>query len=236
MTAGGDAAFTALERRIGHTFVDRQLLRTALTHASASDSPVASYQRLEFLGDRVLALVVSEMLIGAFPNASEGELSRRLAALVRNEACADVARALDLGAALRLGGGEVQSGGRQNAAILGDVCEALLGALYLDGGLPAARPVIEENWRERMLAINTMLRDPKTTLQEWAQAKGLATPMYTIVGRSGPDHAPRFEVEVTVPTLLPSRGTGRTRRDAEQDAATAALVREGVRKGEGNAA
>jgi ribonuclease-3 len=236
MTAGGAAAIAALERRIGHTFADRLLLETALTHASASNSPAASYQRLEFLGDRVLALIVTEMLIDTFPNASEGELSRRLAALVRNEACADVARTLDLGAAIRLGGGEVQSGGRQNAAILGDVCEALLGALYLDGGLGAARSLIEANWRERMLATTTVLRDPKTTLQEWVQAKGLATPSYAIVGRSGPDHAPRFEVEVSVQTLAPSRGAGRTRRDAEQDAATAVLVREGVRKGEGDAA
>ncbi len=235
MSAGGDA-IAVLERRVGHTFADRRLIQTALTHASASNTPVASYQRLEFLGDRVLALVVSQMLIDAFPNASEGELSRRLAALVRNEACAEVARDLDLGAAIRLGGGEVQSGGRQNAAILGDVCEAVLGALYLDGGLEVAGALIKTHWRERMLAVNTMLRDPKTTLQEWAQARGLGTPSYTIAGRSGPDHAPQFEVEVSVPTLEPSRGGGRTRREAEMDAAAAVLLREGVRKGEGNAA
>lgn len=224
----GDAALSALEARIGYTFGDRGLLVTALTHGSAVVNAAASYQRLEFLGDRVLALVIADMLYVAFPAASEGELAQRLTALVRNEACADVARALDLGEAMRLGSGEVQSGGRRKAAILGDVCEALIGAIYLDGGLAPARALIEANWGGRMLSATATPRDAKTTLQEWAQGRGLPPPSYQIVGRSGPDHAPRFEVEVTVEALTPCRGEGRTRREAEQDAAAAALARQGL--------
>ena len=232
----GGAAAGVLEQRIGYEFTDSDLLITALTHSSAVNDAVASYQRLEFLGDRVLALVISEMLLETFPQASEGELAQRLTALVRNEACAEVARALDLGEAIRLGGGEAQSGGRRKAAILGDACEALIGAIYLDGGLEPARRFIVENWRAKMLSAKSVVRDAKTTLQEWAQGRGLAAPSYTIVGRSGPDHAPRFEVEVNVEKLAPRRGAGRTRREAEQDAATAVLVNQGIWKADGSAA
>jgi ribonuclease-3 len=232
MKPGGDAASTALERRIGHEFANRELLLTALTHASAVGdfaAPVKdSYQRLEFLGDRVLALVVSEMLLEAFPRAPEGELARRLTGLVRNETCAEVALSLDLGQAIRLGGGEAQSGGRQKAAILGDVCEAVIGAVHLDGGVDTARRFIASNWGERMLNWRGPLRDAKTTLQEWVQSRGLPTPIYRIVDRSGPDHAPVFAVEVAVENASPARGEGRSRRDAEQDAATVLLRREGV--------
>lgn len=232
MTPGGDAAVAALERRIGHQFSNRSLLLTALTHASAVGDVTApvrtSYQRLEFLGDRVLALVIAEMLLEAFPRAPEGELAQRLTRLVRNETCAEVALALDLGQAIRLGGGEAQSGGRQKVAILGDVCEAVIGALHLDGGLDQARRFIVAYWRERMLSWRGPLRDAKTTLQEWAQARGHSTPTYQIVDRSGPDHAPVFAVEVAVEKTEPARGEGRSRRDAEQSAATSLLRREGV--------
>jgi ribonuclease-3 len=236
MKKGGDAAVLALEGRLGHEFSDRALLLTALTHASAASSAAGSYQRLEFLGDRVLALAISGMLLAAFPLASEGELAQRLTNLVRNEACADVALALDLGEAIRLGGGEAQSGGRRKAAILGDVCEAVIGALYLDGGLDVAARFIAENWRERMLSAKTIVRDAKTTLQEWAQGRGLPAPSYRIIGRSGPDHAPRFEVEVSIDKEGESRGEGRTRREAEQNAAAAVLAREGVWKAAGDVA
>ena len=230
MKKGGDAALDALEGRLGHQFADRKLLITALTHASARNASGSSYQRLEFLGDRVLGLVIAEMLLAAFPDAAEGELAQRFTALVRNETCAEVAEGLDLGPAIRLGAGEAQSGGRKKAAILGDVCEAVIGALYLDGGLDDARRLIAGHWRERMAMGRGAVRDAKTTLQEWAQGKGFATPGYTIVGRSGPDHAPRFEVEVKVETLEPCHGEGGTRREAEQDAAAAVLVRQGVWK------
>ena len=227
MSRGGAAELTALEDRLGHRFADRTLLVTALTHASARKA-TASYQRLEFLGDRVLGLAIAEMLLAAFPGAAEGELAQRFTALVRNEVCADVARALDLGPAIRLGSGEAQSGGRTKAAILGDVCEAVIGALYLDGGLDAATALIALHWRERMETWQGLMRDAKTILQEWAQGRGFPTPTYRIVDRRGPDHAPRFEVEVMVDSLGPARGEGRTRRDAEQEAATAVLVRERV--------
>ncbi len=232
MKAGADAAIAALERRLGHQFSNQELLLTALTHASAvgdfASPSRANYQRLEFLGDRVLALVIAEMLLEAFPRAPEGELAQRLTGLVRNESCAEVALALDLGQAIRFGGGEVQSGGRKKVAILGDVCEAVIGALHLDGGIDAARRFVAANWRERMLNWRGPLRDAKTTLQEWAQAKGLPTPTYTIVDRRGPDHAPIFVIEVVVDKAPPARGEGRSRREAEQEAATAVLRREGV--------
>jgi ribonuclease-3 len=232
MKPGGDAAIRALERRIGHEFSNRELLLTALTHASAigdfTEPLRANYQRLEFLGDRVLALVIAEMLLEAFPRATEGELAQRLTGLVRNESCAEVAVALDLGQAIRLGGGEVQSGGRKKAAILGDVCEAVIGALHLDGGVEAARRFVVAQWRERMLNSHGPLRDAKTTLQEWVQAKGLPTPTYTIVDRRGPDHAPIFVIEVSVDKAPPARGEGHSRREAEQEAATNVLRREGV--------
>jgi ribonuclease-3 len=236
MSARGDAALQALEGRIGHAFSDRTILATALTHASAAGGGRSSYQRLEFLGDRVLALVVSEMLLEAFPKATEGELAQRLTGLVRNESCAEVAMALDLGAAIRLGGGEAQSGGRNKAAILGDVCEAVIGALHLDGGFTVAKGFVTEHWRSRMLNWAGPLRDAKTTLQEWAQGRGLATPAYVIVSRSGPDHAPAFEVEVRLEKAAPGRGTGKTRRDAEQAAASSVLHREGVWKVVGSGA
>jgi len=236
---GDDAALTALERRIGHAFNDRSLLITALTHASAAgdnrNPGRGNYQRLEFLGDRVLALAISEMLLEAFPGASEGELAQRLTGLVRNETCAGVASELDLGAAIRFGGGEAQSGGRNKAAILGDVCEAVIGALHQDAGFAAAREFVATHWRDRMLNWQGPLRDAKTTLQEWAQGRGLATPAYVIVSRSGPDHAPAFEVEVRLDKGEPGRGTGKTRRDAEQAAASAVLHREGVWKAGGSA-
>lgn len=232
MTGPAAAALKALERRIGYEFADRNLIRRALTHSSAveqgRDVDMANYQRLEFLGDRVLALVIADMLIAAFPEADEGELATRLTGLVRNESCAEVARALDLGAAVRLGAGEAQSGGRHKAALLGDVCEAVIGAIYLDGGIDAARRFIDTNWRARMLDWSGPLRDAKTTLQEWAQGRGLPPPRYRIAERRGPHHAPHFVVEVVVEGAEATRGDGRSKRQAEQKAAGAMLVREGV--------
>jgi ribonuclease-3 len=169
------------EGHIGYRFKDAALLEQALTHISALAGPrnrAGSYQRLEFLGDHVLGLIVSDMLFRAFPKADEGELSRRLADLVRKEACADVARAIDLGAAIRLGASENNAGGRSRTAILADVCEALIGAIFIDGGYKAASEVIGRLWEERMRTPVRPLRDPKTILQEWAQARGLPTPAY----------------------------------------------------------
>ncbi len=219
-----------LEERIGHSFAELALLESALTHISAlsGKSRAGSYQRLEFLGDHVLGLVVSEMLFRAFPKADEGELSRRLADLVRKETCAEIARVIDLGAVIKLGTSEANSGGRRRTAILADVCESLIGAVFLDGGYPAAATVIERLWGERMRAPTHPLRDPKTVLQEWAQGRGLPTPLYREVERTGPHHDPEFRVAVVLPDLTPAEGTGRSKRAAEQAAAAALLAREGV--------
>ena len=192
-------------------------------------SRAASYQRLEFLGDHVLGLVISDMLFRAFPKADEGELSRRLADLVRKEACADVGRAIELGEAIRLGASEVNAGGRGRPAILADVCEALIGAVFVDGGYAAAAALIERLWSERMRAPARPLRDSKTVLQEWAQARGLPTPAYREIERRGPDHNPEFRVCVELPKLAPAEGFGRSKRAAEQAAAAAMLTRAGVK-------
>ncbi len=222
--------WVALEERIGYRFADRTLLERAMTHISAlsGGSRTNSYQRLEFLGDHVLGLVISDMLYRAFPKANEGELSRRLADLVRKETCADVARAMELGPALRLGSSESHAGGRLRATILADVCEALVGAVFLDGGYPSAEALVERFWKERMLKPLRPLRDPKTILQEWAQARGLPTPVYREVQRTGPHHDPQFRIAVELPALAPAEGLGRSKRAAEQAAAAAMLTREGV--------
>ena len=223
-------AATALEKTIGHRFKDRDLLDRSLTHISVSGGNRAnSYQRLEFLGDHVLGLIISDMLFRAFPKADEGELSRRLADLVRREACADVARAIELGEAIRLGSSESNAGGRARTAILADVCEALVGAVYLDGGYDAAAKLVEKLWGERMRAPVRPLRDPKTILQEWAQARGLPTPAYREVERTGPHHDPEFRISVKLPDREPAEGIGRSKRSAEQAAAAALLKREGVK-------
>ena len=215
----------SLEERIGYRFKDTALFDSALSHISAlkgARNRAGSYQRLEFLGDHVLGLVISDMLFRAFPKADEGELSRRLADLVRKETCAEIARAIDLGAAIRLGSSEANAGGRKRPAILADVCEALIGAVYLDGGYTAAEALVGRLWEARMQTKAQPLRDPKTVLQEWAQARGLPTPAYREVARSGPDHDPVFRVDRATAqararrrlrALQARRRTGRRRRN-----------------------
>jgi len=222
----------SLEERIGYRFTDVALLDSALSHISAlkgARNRAGSYQRLEFLGDHVLGLVISDMLFRAFPKADEGELSRRLADLVRKETCAEIARTIDLGAAIRLGSSEANAGGRTRPAILADVCEALIGAVYLDGGFAAAEALVGRLWAARMQTKAQPLRDPKTVLQEWAQARGLPTPAYREIARTGPDHDPEFRVAVQLPRLAPAEGSGRSKRAAEQAAAAAMMAREGVK-------
>jgi len=224
-------AATVLEERIGYHFTDASQLENALTHISAlrgARNRAGSYQRLEFLGDHVLGLVISDMLYRAFPKADEGELSRRLADLVRKETCTDIARSIDLGTAIRVGSSEANAGARTRPAILADVCEAVVGAVYLDGGYKAAEQLVERLWEVRLRATAQPLRDPKTVLQEWAQARGLPTPAYREIARSGPDHNPEFRVAVQLPAFAPAEGLGRSKRAAEQAAAAAMLAREGV--------
>jgi ribonuclease-3 len=231
LTAGvpGDRE-AAFATALGYTFANRDLLREALTHRSAIDRQRGrnldlrhGNERLEFLGDRVLSLAVADLLIGRFPDESEGELARRHAALVRAETLAEVARTIGLGAHLTLAESEEATGGREKPAILADACEAVIGALYRDGGLAVARAFIERYWVPRIEHDPEPPRDPKTTLQEWAQGRGLPLPSYREVGREGPPHAPQFVMEVTVRGRTPARGSGRTKREAERTAAIAML-------------
>ncbi len=216
----------ALEERLGYRFRDRGLLDLALTHVSAPGAGTGvSYQRLEFLGDRVLGLAVAEMLYAAFPDAAEGELSRRLAELVRKESCAEVAVAWDVGPCLKLGAGEVHSGGRRNAAILADACEAIIGAAFIDGGYDAAKALVERAFAGRLAAPRRPLRDAKTALQEWAQGRGKPLPVYETVGQTGPDHDPQFEVRLTVEGVEPITARAGSKRAAEKSAALALLQR-----------
>lgn len=221
---------TALEDRLGYHFRDASLAAQALTHMSGAGGETArqsSYQRLEFLGDRVLGLAVSAMLFNEFPRATEGELSRRLAQLVRKESCAEVGLDWDLGSFIRVGSGERQAGGRGRPAILADVCEALIGAVFIDGGFEAAASLVGRAWTDRMKSPPRPLRDAKTALQEWAQGIGRPPPVYRETERSGPAHAPRFVVSVSIPGYDSSEGHGSSKRSAEQAAAESFMNREG---------
>ena len=212
-----------LSERLGYHFRSADLLLEAVTHASTAGD--YSYERLEFLGDRVLGLVVAEMLFRHFPEEPEGLLARRHAALVRQDSLAAVAVQLDLTQHLRLSPGEVEGGGRSNPAILSDVCEAILGAIYLDSGLAAARPLIERLWRPLLEADQRPPQDNKTALQEWAQGSGRPLPLYVETARSGSAHEPLFTVRVLVEGEEPAEGQGRSKRAAEQVAAGALLER-----------
>ncbi|MFD2649297.1 ribonuclease III [Devosia albogilva] len=228
-----DRSYEKLQSRIGHRFADLDLLERALTHSSAV-SPTRrierSYQRLEFLGDRVLGLVVADMLYRRFPKGNEGELSRTLNTLVRKETCAVIARQLDLGAEMILGDSEARTGGAEKEAILGDVTEAVIGALYLDGGLGRAYEFVERMFGDLLVEGQTNRADAKTTLQEWAQARGLEPPTYTLAERTGPDHAPEFTIRVTLGEFEPLTATGPSKKIAEHKAAELFLVRQNVWK------
>jgi len=219
-----------LSQRLDYDFTDQSLLVCAMTHSSACDrgSASASNQRLEFLGDRVLGLVIADMLLQTYSDSDEGELALRFNSLVRKETCAGVASELELGQALLMSAGEAASGGRENNSILGDACEAVIAAIYLDGGFEAARIFIERLWRQRLLNLKKPPRDAKSALQEWAQGLKLPTPDYVLMERSGPDHAPSFIFSVEVENNQPARGQGSAKRSAEQAAAQAFLLREKI--------
>ncbi len=227
-TASPRFAAEQLAARLGHAFDDIGLLREALTHSSTTagrNTEGGSYERLEFLGDRVLGLIVADMLLKAFPAEPEGDLARRHAYLVSREALAEVARTLGLGAYLVISRGEAEGGGRANPGLLADVCEAAIGALYSDGGLEAARAFVEPHWRPLLDQDHAPPQDAKTALQEWAQGRGLPLPLYREVSREGPAHEPRFTVTVEVRGAQPQRGEGRSKRLAEQEAAARLLER-----------
>jgi ribonuclease-3 len=221
------AAVAQLEARIGHAFADRDLFERALTHASVGDGArkVRHNERLEFLGDRVLGLLAAERLLAMDPDSREGVLSPRLANLVNGRACARVARRIGLGDALRIAGSATKIGARENDTVLGDACEALMAALYIDGGLEAARAFFLKFWSEEFDNAEPEAKDVKNHLQEWAQSRGLALPKYQVVSRAGPDHAPVFTVSVTVDGYPDEMGTGRSRQDAEKAAALCMLSR-----------
>ena len=226
--------FKDLETRLGYRFKDRILLERALTHSSVrtGKSKRGDNERLEFLGDRVLGLAIAELISETFATATEGELARRYNWLVRGETCAEIARDLGLGPFLFLSDSEAESGGREKETILADACEAVLAAVFVEGGFDAARGVIRTLWGAHVEKLPTEAADPKSALQEWAQGQGLDLPAYTEIARSGPDHAPRFTAEVKIKGRRPARGEGASKRAAEQAAATALLSREGVRRAE----
>lgn len=225
-----DVRLDDLEARLAHKFEDRALLREALTHASALDGVKKkrrSYDRLEFLGDRVLGLIVSERLFDEHQDEEEGELAPRFNALVNRHACARAARRAGLGEAVVLSPSEDASGGRQKEAILSDICESVIAALYLDGGMDVARAFITEFWADEFEGVKAAPRDAKTVLQEWtaARKKGLS---YSVIEQSGPEHAPHFTVEARIDGFEPVRGAGGSKRDAQRAAATAFLKAHGV--------
>jgi ribonuclease-3 len=229
-TPSGHPDLHRLAEKLGHRFATPRLLEDALTHPSLSGARPrkkgAPYERLEFLGDRVLGLVIAEWIYETFPNADEGEMAKRHAALVNREALRAVAQEIGLGQFVRLARGEDANSGiggsRKNLATLPDAMEAVIGALYLDGGLIAARVFIRQYW-QRDIAVSETPADPKTTLQEWAQGQGLPLPVYRVIENSGPAHAPKFIIEASVKNLTPVQAEGDSKRAAQKAAATKLL-------------
>lgn len=218
-----DKNLDQLQNILGHRFSDSGLLLAAMTHASTG--AVENYERLEFLGDRVLGLVMAELLFKTFPNEAEGDLAKRHAALVQGKLLAEIARTISLGDYLILSGAERSSGGADNENMLADGLEALIGALYLDQGIEVCQRLICQWWGERLSILTAPPQDPKTALQEWAQGRGLPLPTYELADRSGPDHAPVFVIRVCVQGFEPAQAEGPSRRAAEKDAARFLLER-----------
>jgi ribonuclease-3 len=221
-----DIAVAELEGRIGHVFEDRDLLERALTHASVGNgsAKIRHNERLEFLGDRVLNLMAAEHLMELKAEAREGELSRLMNELVSYPACARVARAIGLRDALRLDASASNVGARDNDKVLGDACEAIIAALYVDGGMDAARTFFLTFWAPEFVLLDEVrVKDSKTALQEWAQAQGLPLPVYKVVSREGADHAPTFTVSVSVDGYETAQAQGRSRQEAEKAAAMSML-------------
>ncbi len=222
--------YAELESALGHRFKDRKLLERALTHASVRSVSAKRLdnERLEFLGDRVLGLAVAEMLHGALPDHQEGELARYFNRLVRGATCAAVGREVGIGEYLILSDSEANGGGRDKDTILADAVEAVLGAVFIDGGFEAGSEAVRRLWGDRFQLTANSFVDAKSALQEWAQGRGLPLPKYVEISRDGPDHAPRFIAEVHIKSIEPAQGSGASKRHAEQAAASTLLLREGV--------
>ena len=229
----GQALAETLVAATGYPFRDFSLMQRALTHSSARGK-ADDNERLEFLGDRVLGLIVTEMLFNAYPDAPQGELAVRLSGLVSGATCAEIADEIGLVRLIHADAGVKAQKGKKPKNVPADAVEALIAAIYLDGGLEAARKFVLRYWEPRSKAVVKMQRDPKTELQEWAHQAAAATPAYRIDVREGPDHDPLFTVSVTISGYEPASGTGRSKREAEQVAAAAMLLREGVWKDEGS--
>ncbi len=217
------ADLISFQARLGYEFDHPKLLIEAVTHSSMSSQTRSDNQRLEFLGDRVLGLVIAQALFEKDMDAKEGLLAPRFNTLVRKETCAEVAQKIDLGSVLKLGRSEMVSGGRRKQAVLGDAMEAIIAAVYIDGGLSKAEKIILTLWGQRIEAVKSDARDAKTALQEWAQARGLNPPIYETMSRKGPDHAPVFEIEVRLETGEKQQAIAGTKRKAEQAAASVLL-------------
>lgn len=217
-----------LTARLGYKFKDRTLLKRALTHSSSLQKN-DDYQRLEFLGDRVLALIVAEELYKQNPSHREGQMANIHSNLVRGGVCGEIGRQLGLGEFISVGPSEQKKGVNLNNTVLGDVVEALIGAIYLDAGLAAAHDFVQRHWAERLNGQQQVSKDPKTFLQEWSLARGLAIPAYTVLKREGLEHSPVFTVELVVQGKPPVSGSGPSKRLAEMSAAELFLKREGIR-------
>ena len=217
-----------VERKLDHSFTDASLLEAALTHGSKKDK-AADYQRLEFLGDRVLSLVIADELFHRFPTEKEGPLAARLSLLVRAETCAAVGTGLQLEDHIQVGAVEKRKGVGGMASVMGDVVEALIGALYLDAGLPRAKSFILQNWDTLLAEEPSNLKDPKTFVQEWALGQALALPIYEVQNREGLEHAPIFTMSLQVGSTPPVLGRGNSKQLAEMAAAKAFIAREGLR-------
>ena len=222
-------AVESLEEKIGHHFDDKTLLRMALTHSSTGSG--VNYERLEFLGDRVLGLVIAQLLYERFPQEQEGDLAKRLASLVQGSMLAEIAEKMGLGDYIHFSDAERSAGGSENENILADVFESLIGALYLESGLGPPEKLIRDLWADVLGTMKTPPQHPKTGLQEWAQGAGLPLPVYDIVGQSGPDHAPVFDVTLQVKGYESMTEQGRTRQDAEKKVAKAFLEKIKKQKG-----
>ena len=220
-------AIRSFEKRLGYEFSNLSLLVEALTHSSIASDFRKDNQRLEFLGDRVLGLVMAEALLEIDQTAPEGTLAPRFNALVRKETCAEVARQIELGGVLKIGRSEMFSGGRRKDALLGDGMEAVIAAIYKDGGFEVAKTIIINLWGDRIKNVKGDARDAKTMLQEWAQARGQNPPNYEVISRSGPDHAPDFLVKVILASGETSEAMAGSKRQAEQMAAKALLQKIG---------
>ncbi|MBT6222546.1 MAG: ribonuclease III [Rhodobiaceae bacterium] len=220
-----------ISNSINYTFIDQDNLKNALTHSSVSNTTFPSYERLEFLGDKVLGFVITDILYTRYPYASEGELSRRYSDLVNSEALVVVAKKINLGKFLLLGSGEERLGHRNKDTILEDACEALIGAIYIDGGLNEIKKFINNHWKDLIDNQQEVPIDPKTRLQEWCQAQTLGLPEYIEIDRTGPSHNPSFTISVVVKNFDKAIGTGSSKREAKRNAAINFLVREGVVSG-----